>query len=109
MWRGHSSYTTPVLPVQAQVADEVERERREWRRAQARRREEKQAKHERMARAVVRDAVGLALMHAVHREQCGLDVPPKVAREWVAMFHAQDVRLRSADEQVWPRYMARTA
>lgn len=86
--------------VQAQVADEVERERREWRRAQARRQEEKQAKHESTARAVVRDAIGLALMHALHREQCGLDAPRKVAREWIAMFHAEDVRLRSADEQV---------
>lgn len=86
--------------VQAQVADEVERERREWRRAQARRQAEKQAKHESTARAVVRDTIGLALMYALHREQCGLDAPPKVAREWLAMFHAEDVRLRSADEQV---------
>eukprot|EP00892_Ulva_mutabilis_P002600 jgi/Ulvmu1/12340/UM089_0024.1 len=86
--------------LKAQVSDEVERERREWRRAQARRQAEKQAKHELMARGVVRDLVGLALLHAEHREQCGLQVPPKVSREWTAMFHAQDVRLRSWDEQV---------
>lgn len=64
------------------------------------RKAEKQAKHELMARGVVRDLVGLALLYSEHREQCGLQVPPKVAREWTAMFHAQDLRLRSRDEQV---------
>jgi hypothetical protein len=86
--------------VQGQVSEEVERERRQWRRARERRAQALQDKHLNIAQRVTQELVGLALLHVEYANRTGLQVPRKVKREWLAMFFAGDSRLCSADTQV---------
>jgi hypothetical protein len=92
--------------VQGQVSEEVERERRQWRKAQQQRQEAKHKKHQAIAAQVAEELIGLALLHAEYSSSTGTPVPGKVAREWLAMFFAGDSRLLSQESQVCLSYLS---
>ena len=82
------------------MSEEVERERRQWRRARELRAQAQRDKHLGIAQRVTNELIGLALLHVEYANRTGVPVPSKVKREWLAMFRAGDSRLCSKDTQV---------
>lgn len=74
--------------VQEEAKGEVERERRQWRKAAAAREAARSAKHTATVRGFVNDLVTFALRCAEHRERTGLNVPRKEYNGWLAALVA---------------------
>jgi hypothetical protein len=74
--------------LQDEMQGEVERERRQWRKAQATRDAARAAKHTRSMRAVVHDLTTFALRVAEYRARTGCNVPRKEYNGWLAAFIA---------------------
>jgi hypothetical protein len=89
-----------ISNAQAQVREEVERERRQWRKDREQRAVAKREKHVKIAQRVAQELVGLALLQIEYASQTGLKAPSKVKRGWITMFLAGDTRLCSAETQV---------
>lgn len=82
------------------MSEEVERERRQWRRAREQRAQAQRDKHLSIARRVTDELIGLSLLHVEYSTRTGMLAPPKVKREWLSMFRAGDARLCSRETQV---------
>ena len=70
-----------ALTLQGQVSEEVERERRQWRRARELRAQAQRDKHLGIAQRVTNELIGLALLHVEYANRTGVPVPSKVKRE----------------------------